>query len=62
MMKRVEYSVEPMKSIWGVTIRIHDEEAMSATLMNKLTGFTLDEAIASANKRLNPVGFVVEKE
>lgn len=60
-MKRVEYRVEPMKSIWGVTIRILDEDARMAVMTSTYTGFTLDDAIATANARLNKAGYYVAR-
>lgn len=60
-MKCVEWEVEPMKSIWGVTVRILDREARMATMLSTYTGFTLDDAIANANAKLNKVGYCIEK-
>ena len=56
-MKAVAYRVEPQKTIWGVTIRILDHDAVMDTLTNTYTGFTLDDAKESANCRLNKFGY-----
>lgn len=58
-MKKVAYMVENQKSIWGVTIRVLDREAIDVVLVSKYTGFTLDDAVRNANKKLNGLGFEV---
>lgn len=58
-MKKVTYEVEDMKSIWGVTIRILDSDARTEAMASTYTGFTLDDAIKTANARLNKFGYEI---
>lgn len=60
-MRKVEYEVEPPKSIWGVTIRILDSKARMDTLTSTFAGFTIDDAINTANAKLNKFGYYIEK-
>lgn len=53
---------EPMKSIWGVTIRILNREAAKEVMSYTFTGFTIDDAIAKANSKLNKVGYLIKGE
>lgn len=53
---------EPMKSIWGVTIRILNREAAKEVMSYTFTGFTIDDAIAKANSKLNKVGYSIKGE
>lgn len=53
---------EPMKSIWGVTIRILNREAAKEVMSYTFTGFTIDDAIDKANSKLNKVGYLIKGE
>lgn len=60
VMKKVNYSIDNNSGdIFTVTIRLEDREAMKACLMMRFTGFTLDDAIHNANKRLNVFGYEI---
>ena len=59
-MKTIGYRVKPMQTIWGRTIRITDPDARAACLVSEFTGFTVDDAIRNANKRLNRFGYKIE--
>ena len=59
-MKKVEYEVVPQKTIWSVSIRILDSKARMDTLTSTFTGFTIDDAIKTANAKLNKFGYYVE--
>lgn len=61
-MKKVSYMVKPMKSIWGVTIRILSKEAAMKAMSYEFTGFTIDDAVANANSKLNKVGYTIKGE
>lgn len=61
-MKGISYMVEPMKSIWGVTIRILSREAAMEVMTNTFAGFTVDDAVANAENKLNKVGYTITGE
>lgn len=61
-MKKVSYTVKPKKSIWGVTIRILSKEAAKEAMSYEFTGFTIDDAVANANSKLNKVGYMIKGE
>lgn len=61
-MKGVSYTIKPMKSIWGVTIRILNKEAATEAMSYEFTGFTIDDAVANANSKLNKVGYTIKGE
>ena len=58
-MKAVKYMMQAQKSVWGVTIRLLDREAATLAMSYTFTGFTVDDAVAHANKKLAPFGYEV---
>jgi len=58
-MTGVKYLVKASKSVWGVTIRIMDKEAATAVMSYEFTGFTIDDAIDTANSKLNKCGYEI---
>ena len=56
----IKYKVSEKPSVWGPRVEILDEDAAEAVGESLFVGFTIEEAIRHANKKLAPFGYQLE--
>lgn len=58
----IKYIVKPIKSTWGVTIRILNSDAAHEAMSYEFTGFTVDDAVKNAEMKLKKFGYYISGE